>query len=75
MLFSDLILCGCFMPLFDEEMFDHLWQTGQHLRKALLVPVLFNDVEEPMVKVFFIRILKHFGYKDIFAWIPVEHID
>ena len=63
------------MPLFYKEMFYHLRQTGQHLGETLLVSVLFDDVEEPVVEMFSVGIFEHFRDEDVISWISVEHID
>lgn len=74
MFITNLILIRSLMPLLHKEVSDDLRQPGQDLLEALLFSVLLDDVQEPVVKMFFVRCLEHLGNESIVTMVAVEHI-
>ena len=75
MFITNLLLIRSLMPLLDKEVSDDLRQPGQDLLKALLFSVLLDDVQEPVVEVFFVRRPEHLGDESVVARVAVEHIN
>ena len=69
-----LVLRWNFMPLFDEEMTNDFWKARQNFCKTWLISVLFYNVQEPVVKMFFVWFFEHFRNESILSWISIEHV-